>query len=121
MARYLISPPHRDGGQTQYIARPMLRLMGSLVELRAWLMDNLGQECTLIGLARQASVSVRTLTRRFQKGTGQSLVAWLTAQRIAAAQERLGFTDEPVATTAAIAAHLGCGSVESMRQFSITR
>lgn len=113
LARYLVSPPHRDGGQAQYIARPLPMPDGSLADMRAWLLLHLDEEHTLTALARRASVSVRTLTRHFQQETGQTIVAWLTAQRIAAAQERLEGTDDPVAT---IAQRLGFGSVESLRQ-----
>lgn len=112
LARFLVSPPHREGGQAQYISRPVPAPAGSLAQLRQSLSQTLDQQHTLTSIARQANVSVRTLTRRFQQETDQSVGEWLTAQRVNAARLLLEASDEPVH---AVARRLGFGSVESLR------
>lgn len=112
LARFLVSPPHREGGQAQYASRPVPVPVGSLSGLRQWLLEDLGQQRSLASIARHSLLSVRTLTRRFQQETGQSLMEWLTAQRVAAARALLETSDEPVT---AIADRLGFGSAESFR------
>ena len=112
LARFLVSPPHREGGQAQYAVQPIPVPAGSLGGLRQWLMQDLGHERSLASIARHSSLSVRTLTRRFQQETGQTVMEWLTAQRVAAARALLETSDEPIT---AIADRLGFGSAESLR------
>ena len=112
LARFLVSPPHREGGQAQYISRPVPAPDGSLAQLRQSLSQDLGRHHTLTTIARQANLSVRTLTRRFQQETDQTVGEWLTAQRVSAARALLETSSEPVA---AVADRLGFGSAESLR------
>jgi transcriptional regulator GlxA family with amidase domain len=112
VARFLVSPPHRAGGQTLFIHRPEIEDGGSLEQTRQWLLGNLDDEHTLRSIARHARISVRTLSRRFQAETGETVMAWLTRQRVSRARELLEQTDRPVAVVAQLA---GFGSLESLR------
>jgi AraC family transcriptional activator FtrA len=84
VARRLIMPPHRDGGQAQFIERPVAD-EGSpwLSRLLEWVQRHLTDDLTTGRLARQACVSKRTLARRFLETTGTSPAAWVTGLRIA--------------------------------------
>ena len=90
IARRMVVAPHRDGGQRQFVERPLLREPGStLAGLLEWLDANLSGEHTLRALARKEGVSPRTLLRRFRTETGGTPYAWLTSRRVARAQELL--------------------------------
>jgi transcriptional regulator GlxA family with amidase domain len=115
VARRLVVPPHRQGGQAQYVQQPMPpnvrgdRLSGLL----DWVGGNLALPHTLDSLAGRALMSRRTFTRRFRLATGTTVGAWLLAQRLARAQQLLEGTDESVEAIAGIA---GFGSTASLRQ-----
>jgi len=115
VARRLVVPPHRQGGQAQYVQQPMPpnvrgdRLSGLL----DWVSGNLTLPHTLDTLAGRALMSRRTFTRRFRLATGTTVGAWLLAQRLARAQQLLESTDESVEAIAGIA---GFGSTASLRQ-----
>ncbi|MFL9894363.1 helix-turn-helix domain-containing protein [Paraburkholderia sp. RL17-383-BIF-A] len=115
VARRLVVPPHRQGGQAQYVQQPMPpnvrgdRLSGLL----DWVSGNLALPHTLDSLAGRALMSRRTFTRRFRLATGTTVGAWLLAQRLARAQQLLEGTDESVEAIAGIA---GFGSTASLRQ-----
>jgi AraC family transcriptional activator FtrA len=97
VARRLVLPPHRDGGQAQYIPEPMpSRSDGGLAPLLAWVQRRLAQPLTLQDLAREGNMSVRTLARRFAQETGTTPHKWLTHQRLLAAQRRLETTNDPI-------------------------
>ncbi|MER6347316.1 GlxA family transcriptional regulator [Streptomyces sp. NPDC001595] len=114
VARGTVVPPHREGGQAQYIERPVPEPDGSpTAAARAWAMEHLGEALTLEDLARQASTSVRTLTRRFRQETGVPPMRWLGRQRLQYARRLLERTDEPVDR---IAAEAGFGTGTAMRQ-----
>jgi AraC family transcriptional activator FtrA len=93
VARRLIMPPHRDGGQAQFIERPVAD-EGSpwLSRLLEWVERHLTEDLTIDALARQVCVSKRTLTRRFIETTGTSPADWVTGMRIARAKELLQTT-----------------------------
>lgn len=112
VARFLVSAPHREGGQAQFIREPVTVASGSLAQTRQWLLQNLGEELTLRAVASHARVSVRTLTRRFQAETGETVMGWLTRQRLARARALLEDTDRPIAD---IACDTGFGSLEALR------
>lgn len=112
VARFLVASPHREGGQTLFISRPEGKDGGSLAGTRKWLLENLDVHHTLRSVAQHANVSVRTLTRRFLVETGDTVMGWLTRQRVARARELLERTDRPVAV---IAQQAGFGSLESLR------
>ncbi|NYE24604.1 GlxA family transcriptional regulator [Pigmentiphaga litoralis] len=115
VARLLVTPPHRQGGQAQYIERPLperpgeSRLPGVLEWARAHLSDTLSVNT----LADQASMSRRTFTRRFKDATGGTVVQWLTAERVARAQHLLESSD---LTIEQIATKVGFGTALSLRQ-----
>lgn len=112
IARFLVSPPHREGGQAQFVDHPLSDTGGGLRRTRQWLLDNLDRELSLREVAEQAHVSVRTLSRRFAAETGETVLNWLIRQRVARARELLEDSDLPVG---AIAHRTGFPSVESLR------
>ena len=98
VARRLVMPPHRDGGQAQFIetAVPETRRDHRLAGTIEWLLANLDQPHSIASLAERTLMSRRTFTREFQKITGYSLTPWLTKQRLALAQQLLESTRLPV-------------------------
>ena len=114
VARRLVVPPHRDGGQAQFIDAPMPRgdadALGPLLD---WAVARLDEPLTLDDLARQAHISTRTLVRGFQAATGTTPLQWLLAQRVRRAQHLLEATDEPVERVASLA---GFGTAANLRQ-----
>lgn len=113
-ARRCVVPPFRDGGQSQYIERPVPVLGdASTAPTRAWALQRLGEPLDLRVLARHARMSVRTFTRRFREETGSSPTEWLAAQRVEHARHLLEATDLSVD---AIARRSGFGSAVSLRQ-----
>ncbi|MDH6513990.1 AraC family transcriptional activator FtrA [Streptomyces sp. SAI-135] len=114
IARRLVIPPHRDGGQAQFIATP-LPAPGNhpLGELFPWALERLDQPLTVEDLARQARMSSRHLGRHFKHLTGTTPLQWLHTQRIRRAQELLETTDATVDT---IAAATGMGTATTLRR-----
>ncbi|WP_217999317.1 GlxA family transcriptional regulator [Nocardiopsis trehalosi] len=113
VARRTVVPPHREGGQAQYIRRPVPAADASTGRARAWALAHLDRRVTLRDLADQEATSVRTLTRRFRDETGLTPVQWLTRRRVERACELLERTDLPVDR---IAADAGFGTGASLRQ-----
>ncbi len=114
VARRCVVPPWRDGGQSQFIERPMPSVDGVTTEpTRAWMLGRLGEPLDLAAMAVQARMSVRTFTRRFREETGMSPLAWLVRQRIERARHLLEETDLPVDR---VARDAGFGTPASMRQ-----
>ncbi|MFL9982951.1 helix-turn-helix domain-containing protein [Paraburkholderia sediminicola] len=115
VARRLVVPPHRQGGQAQYIQQPVApNVRGDRLScLLDWVSGNLDAPHTLDTLADRALMSRRTFTRRFRLATGTTVGAWLLAQRLGRAQQLLESTDESVEAIAGIA---GFGSTASLRQ-----
>ncbi|MGQ7936579.1 helix-turn-helix domain-containing protein [Paraburkholderia sp. D1E] len=115
VARRLVVPPHRQGGQAQFIQQPVApNVRGDRLScLLDWVRGNLDAPHTLDTLAERALMSRRTFTRRFRLATGATVGAWLLAQRLARAQQLLESTDESVEAIAGIA---GFGSTASLRQ-----
>jgi AraC family transcriptional activator FtrA len=101
IARWNVVPPHRDGGQAQYIDRPLpTEGDGGLAATRTWALEHLHDPLTVEALARHAHMSPRTFARRFVAETGHAPKRWLTAQRIHHARRLLETTDLPVETVA---------------------
>jgi AraC family transcriptional activator FtrA len=101
VARRLVMPPHRDGGQAQYVAEPVsARPNGGLAKALDWALGRLDRPLSLDDLARQANMSVRTLARRFVQETGSTPHRWVTHQRLLAAQRRLETTDDSIDSVA---------------------
>ena len=118
-ARLAVVAPVRPGGQAQFIRDPLPPETGaSLAGTRAWAGQRLDQPLTLTDLARHASNSVRTLTRRFHAETGLSPLQWLLHQRLDLARELLEVTDLPIDV---VAARSGLGSADSMRRHLVRR
>ncbi|WP_043473967.1 helix-turn-helix domain-containing protein [Kitasatospora sp. MBT66] len=114
IARRLVVPPHRDGGQAQFIATPVPDPGNHpLGELFPWALERLDQPLTVEDLARQARMSSRHLGRHFKHLTGTTPLQWLHTQRIRHAQELLETTDATVDT---IAATTGMGTATTLRR-----
>ena len=114
VARRLVVAPHREGGQAQFVPRPMARDEGGrLAKLMDWLRAHLAQPHTLSSMARRAMMSPRTLQRQFQDATGLGPVNWLIRERVAVAKDLLELPDTPMAQVAELA---GFGSEESLRR-----
>ncbi|MEU9413487.1 helix-turn-helix domain-containing protein [Streptomyces sp. NPDC048281] len=112
MARYLVSPPHREGGQAQYIEHTVPSGESEISDVITWILEHLDEPLTLESVGRHSHMSTRTLRRRFRAVTGTSVMNWVAMQRVARAREllettRLGVDD--------IAHRCGFGSAESLR------
>ena len=113
VARRLVVPPHRQGGQAQYVSTPLPVVPdSSLAPLLDWARSRLDRALTLSLLAREAGVTTRTLTRRFTAELGQPPLQWLTAERVRRAQQLLESTDLPVEQ---VAAQCGLGTAANLR------
>ncbi|MER7825400.1 helix-turn-helix domain-containing protein [Streptomyces sp. NPDC096097] len=113
-ARMCVVPPWRDGGQAQYIDRPVPEpTVATTTATRAWALERLAEPVTLGELAAHARMSLRTFTRRFRDEVGMTPVQWLTAQRLELARHLLESSDLPVDL---VAHRAGFGSANSLRQ-----
>ncbi|MCT7353829.1 helix-turn-helix domain-containing protein [Streptomyces sp. 15-116A] len=113
IARRMVVPPHRDGGQAQYIERPLPQSGGDTVaEVLVWMERHLDEEVTVEQLAARAHMSPRTFARRFQQETGTTPYRWILRQRVLLAQRLLEGTDE---TVDAIAGRTGFGNAAALR------
>ncbi len=113
IARRMVVPPHRDGGQAQYIERPLPRSTCDTVgEVLVWMERHLDEDVTVEQLAARAHMSPRTFARRFQQETGTTPYRWILRQRVLLAQELLEATDE---TMDAIAGRTGFGTAAALR------
>ena len=114
VARRNVVAPWREGGQAQFVERPLPESGGAgTAATRAWATERLGEPLTLADLAAHARMSVRTFTRRFREETGVSPLRWLAAQRLALARQLLESTD---ASVDRVAADAGFGTPASLRQ-----
>ncbi len=114
VARACVVPPRRDGGQAQYVRRPIPPgVDGGTAATRAWAAEQLGRPLSLVELAEHARMSVRTFTRRFRAETGVSPGTWLAMQRLDYARQLLEDTD---LTVDQIAARTGLGTGTNLRQ-----
>ncbi|WP_199740306.1 GlxA family transcriptional regulator [Saccharopolyspora rhizosphaerae] len=113
-ARRNVVPPWRDGGQSQFIERPVPDpgITGT-APTREWLLHRLAEPLTLEEIAHHAGMSVRTFTRRFREETGTSPLDWLLGQRIEHARHLLEFTDLPVDE---VAVQAGLSTATSLRK-----
>jgi AraC family transcriptional activator FtrA len=120
LARHVVLSPHRQGGQAQFIERPLAptpdadRFTRALDQVRA----TPGEAHSLDSVAAKAGLTRRTFTRRFQKTTGTSFGYWLADQRLALAQRLLEQTDKPMDM---VAFEAGFGSATSLRQHFAAR
>ena len=101
IARRMVVPPHRDGGQRQFIDRPVRSTAAeSLGGVLEYMDAHLDEQHTVEALARRAAMSPRTFARRFVAETGTTPHQWLTDQRVLRARELLEETDLPVEVVA---------------------
>jgi AraC family transcriptional activator FtrA len=102
LARDLVVPLHRDGGQAQFIDTPIPVLADRhlFADTLAWLQAHLDQEVTVADLADRAAMSPRTFARRFQTSTGTTPYQWIVRERIRLAQRLLETTDLSIDTVA---------------------
>ncbi|KQV60071.1 transcriptional regulator [Pelomonas sp. Root1217] len=113
VARRLVMPAHRGGGQAQFIERPVPRdRTNRLSSLMDQVRADLRAPWTLERMAAASAMSPRTLLRRFTEATGQSPGDWLIAERVAEAQRLLEASSLPVES---VAAEAGFGSVQALR------
>ncbi len=113
IARRMVVPPHRDGGQRQFIDRPVPTTTAeSLGPVLEWMLDHLDEAFTVDDLARRSAMSSRTFARRFAAETGTTPHQWVTDQRVLRARRLLEDTDLPVE---AVARDAGFGSAALLR------
>lgn len=114
VARRCVTAPFREGGQAQFIERPLPPAQGASTEsTRAWMLSRLAEPLDLNALAAHARMSVRTFTRRFREETGLSPARWLNRQRVEHARQLLETTGLPVDQ---VARQAGFGTAVSLRQ-----
>ncbi|MDX2546151.1 helix-turn-helix domain-containing protein [Streptomyces sp. WI04-05B] len=114
VARRLVVPPHRAGGQAQFVTAPVPEQDDHpLAELLPWAIERLDRPLTVEDLARRANMSSRHLGRHFRTVTGTTPLQWLLTQRIRRAQELLEATGDSVD---AIAEAVGMGTATTLRR-----
>ena len=112
VARSLVVPPMREGGQAQYVERPAPPAADRLSATLDWARARLDRPILLEELAGRAGLSVRTLARRFEAATGQSPGEWIVAERVGRARELL---EEGAVSVDEAAAAVGLG-VDALRR-----
>ena len=114
IAREMVVPPHRDGGQAQFIDAPVPAceddLLGAVLE---WAGNHLAEDITVDAMARRALMSPRSFARRFRATTGTTPHAWLLGRRLAAAEALLENSDAPVEEIARL---VGFGTAAGLRE-----
>lgn len=114
VARHCVVPPHREGGQAQFIRFPVPEPeSASTNAARAWALQHLDRPLSLRELAQRESMSVRTFTRRFRDEVGISAGRWLAMQRVERARQLLEETDLPIEQ---VAEDAGFGTPTAFRQ-----
>jgi transcriptional regulator GlxA family with amidase domain len=113
IARRMVVAPHRDGGQAQFVERPLPAATGDgLAPTRAWMEQHLAEPITIEQLARHAGYSPRSFARHFRAETGTTPIQWLIGLRVAEAQRLLERTDLPIE---AVATRAGFGTAVALR------
>jgi len=113
IAQRLVIAPHREGGQAQFVPRPMAKdERGRIARLMDFVRAHPGAPHTLASLAARAAMSTRTLQREFAAATGQAPYEWIVGERIERAKELLETTR---LTAQTVAMRVGMGSAESLR------
>jgi AraC family transcriptional regulator, transcriptional activator FtrA len=114
LARRMVVPPHRDGGQAQYIEAPIPKTpeAPTLEPVLTWLMAHLDEQVTVDDLAERAHMAPRTFARRFRAETGATPHDWITNQRVLLARRML---EDTALGVEAIATRAGFGDAATMR------
>ncbi|MCI0685871.1 MAG: helix-turn-helix domain-containing protein [Sporichthyaceae bacterium] len=119
IARDIVVPPHRDGGQAQYIPRPVPECESDLLQdLIGWAREHIDEQLSVEQMAARALMSPRSFARNFKDATGTTPHAWLLAQRMQLAEELLETTDLPID---AIARRVGFGTAAALREQFVRR
>lgn len=114
VAQRLVVPLHREGGQAQFLPRPVQSDdRGRLGRVMEHVRAHPALRHSVAALARRASMSPRTLQRQFRDSVGLSPLEWITRERVGIAKELLESSDAPLGT---IAHRVGFGSIESFRR-----
>jgi AraC family transcriptional regulator, transcriptional activator FtrA len=115
IARRLGMPPHREGGQAQYVRDPIRRATaGGLAPLMQWAESHLDEALRVEDLAQKAAMSPRTFARRFREQTGTTPHQWLMHQRVVSAQRRLEQTTDSIDQ---VAEAVGLETAATLRQY----
>lgn len=113
VARRLVMPPHRDGGQAQYVVAPVRERPGRTIsQVLDWARKRLAEPLQINELAQHAAMSERTFLRHFREGVGMTPVAWLQRERMFRAQELLEASDGALDD---VAVQCGYQSLETFR------
>jgi transcriptional regulator GlxA family with amidase domain len=113
-ARRVVVAPHRDGGQAQFVDRPMPEAAAAGLEpTRTWALARLHEPLTVEAMAAHAGYAPRTFARRFRAETGTTPLQWLVAQRVVHARRLLETTDLPVEH---VAGRAGFGTAVNLRE-----
>ncbi len=115
VARSLVVAPHRDGGQAQYVKRPLPEPHENnpLAATLQWALEHLEEDLSVDQLATHAHLSRRTFVRAFQERAGTTPAAWVRSRRLDESRRLLEETDLPIDQ---VAARAGFGSAITMRQ-----
>ncbi len=115
VARDLVVPLHRPGGQAQFIETPLPSLDGGdlFADTIGWLRAHLNEPVTVSDLAARAAMGSRTFARRFLASTGTTPLAWIVRERIRLAQRLLETSDLPIDV---VARESGFGSADNLRK-----
>ena len=115
VARSLVVAPHRDGGQAQYIERPVSEASGdtAIADAQSWALERLDEPLPIERLAEHARMSRRSFIRRFQLETGSTPARWVLDKRLEEARSLLETTDRSIENIAALC---GFGSAVTLRQ-----
>lgn len=112
VARRMVTAPHRDGGQAQFLQRPLPASGTGLAPTCAWALDRLTEPMTVADLARHTGWAPRTFARHFLAETGTTPLRWLTAQRLLEARRLLEATNLPIDE---VAERCGLGTPANLR------
>lgn len=112
-ARRIVMPPHRSGGQAQFVRTPVGQVEAeTLSPVLAWALEHIDESIPVDRLAARAHMSPRTFARRFRDETGTTPLQWLTSQRIALAEELLETSSLSIEQ---IASRVGFGNAATLR------
>ncbi|MCW2595927.1 MAG: AraC family transcriptional regulator [Jatrophihabitans sp.] len=113
LARQLVVPPYRDGGQAQYIETPLPEVHAAdlFADTIAWMQAHLDHAITVADLAARSAMSRRTFARRFAAATGTTPYQWQLRQRLQLAQRLLETTDSPVDVVAERSGFIHAGNL----------
>jgi transcriptional regulator GlxA family with amidase domain len=113
VARRMVVPPQREGGQAQFVQTPVSVPSGDTLQpVLTWMQQHLHEEMTVSSLAARAAMSPRTFARRFRAETGTTPHQWVTAQRLLLAEQLLEESDTPIEV---VASRSGFGNAATLR------